>query len=101
MIELFKKTMLMGVGLAAMTRDRVEEMAREIAKSADMSAEKGQQFVRDVLDRAEKARDDFESTVQKAVNDTLRKTDLPTRDDIQQLNARIERLEQALASKSQ
>jgi polyhydroxyalkanoate synthesis regulator phasin len=101
MIELFKKTMLMGVGLAAMTKDRVEEMAREVAKSADMSADKGQQFVREVLDRAEKARDDFESTVQKAVNDNLRKTDLPTRDDIERLNARLERLEQTLASKSQ
>jgi polyhydroxyalkanoate synthesis regulator phasin len=98
MIELMKKTMMMGFGLAAMTRDKVEELAREMAKQADLSAEKGQEFVNEVMDRAEKARGDFESSVQKAVNEQLKNINIATREDVADLTARLEKIEQALAS---
>lgn len=101
MIDVIKKTMLMGVGLAAMTKDKVEEYARDLADSAKLSSEKGKKFVEEVVERAEKARDDLESTVHRAVNDQLKKSDLLTRDDIAELTARIEQLEQKLASKSE
>ena len=101
MIDVIKKTMLMGVGLAAMTKDKVEEYARDLADSAKLSSEKGKAFVEEVVGRAEQAREDLESTVQAAVNDQLKKTALLTRDDIAELTARIEQLEQKLASKSE
>lgn len=101
MIELMKKTLLTGVGLAAMTKDKVEEVAREIANAAQLSSEKGQAFVDEAVARAEQARADLEATVQRIVNDTLQKANVPTRDDITALGARIEKIEQALASKSE
>jgi polyhydroxyalkanoate synthesis regulator phasin len=100
MIDLIKKSFLTGVGLAAMTKDKVEEVAREIAKTAKLSSDKGQAFVDEAVARAETARKDLEAAVQRVVNESLKKTDLPTREDIAALSARIERLEQALAAKS-
>ena len=73
MTELIKKTLLMGVGLAALTKDKVEELAREVAHSAKLSSEKGQEFVDTVVDRAEKARTDLEARVQRLVQDNLKK----------------------------
>ena len=101
MIDVIKKTMLLGVGLAAMTKDKVEEYARDLADNAKLSSEKGKQFVDEVVQRAEKAREDLESTVRCAVNDQIKKSDLLTRDDIAKLTERIEQLEQKLASKSE
>ena len=100
MIDLMKKTLLTGVGLAAMTKEKVEEVAREIAHAAQLSSEKGQAFVDEAVAKADKARQDLEATVQRMVNEALKKTDLPTHDDIAQLSARIEKLEQTLAAKS-
>lgn len=100
MLDLLKKTLLAGVGLAAMTKDKVEAMAREVAQSADLSSDKGQEFVAEVMQRAEKAREDLESTIQKVVNENLRKTDLPSRDDISRLSDRLAALESRLADKS-
>ena len=54
MIDVIKKTMLMGVGLAAMTKDKVEEYARDLADSAKLSSEKGKKFVEEVVERAER-----------------------------------------------
>lgn len=99
MFDLIRKTMMMGVGLAAMTRDKVEQMARDVAETAKLSGEKGEEFVDEVMKRAEKAREDFEVAVQRVVNEQLRKTDLPTHDDIAALCVRIEKLEQTLAAK--
>ncbi len=100
MFELIKKTLLTGVGLAAMTKDKIEEVAKDLAKSAEMSSEKGQEFVDEMVKRGEKARADLESTVQKLVNDNLAKTELPTRDDIAKLIARIDKLEKKLTAKT-
>jgi len=96
MFEVIKKTLLAGIGMGLMTRDKVEEMAREIARSADLSAEKGQAFVDEAVARARKSRAEFEATVQRTLADTLRKADVPTREDFARLSARIEQLEQRL-----
>ena len=99
MIDLLKKTLLTGVGLGLLTKDKVEEVAREIAKAANLSSDKGQEFVDEAVARAKKGREDLEATVQKFVKESLRKANLATHDDLTQLTARLERIEQALAAK--
>lgn len=100
MIELLKKALLTGVGLSLMTKDKVEELARELAKSANLSADKGQEFVDEALARARKGREELEATIQRMVNDALKRTSVATRDDIAQLASRLEKLEQAAHLKS-
>ncbi len=100
MTDLLKKTLLMGVGLAALTKDKVEELAREVAHSANLTSDKGQEFVDTVVDRAEKARADLEARVQRLVQDSLKRAKVPTHDDLAALQARVEQLEQRLAAKS-
>jgi len=99
MIDLLKKTLLTGVGMGLLTKDKVEEVAREIAKAANLSSDKGQEFVNEAVARAKKGREDLEATVQKFVKESLRKANLTTHDDLAQLTARLERIEQALAAK--
>ena len=41
MFDLIKKTMLTGVGLAAMTKDKVEELAKELSKKGKLSEKEG------------------------------------------------------------
>ncbi|MBU0618468.1 MAG: phasin family protein, partial [Planctomycetes bacterium] len=98
MFDLIKKTMLMGVGLAVMSKEKAEAMAREIADTAKLSSEKGQEFVDEVVGKSEKMRQELEETVQRVVNENLKRTNLPTRDDIAHLEAKIDELDQKVAS---
>jgi len=100
MFDLIKKTMLMGVGLAVMSKEKAEAMAKDIAENAKLSSEKGQEFVDEVVGKSEKMRQELEETVQRVVNESLKRTDLPTRDDLAQLRARIDELEHNLDSHS-
>jgi polyhydroxyalkanoate synthesis regulator phasin len=99
MIDLLKKTLLAGVGMTLMTMDKVEEVAREIADSAQLSADKGQEFIDEAVARAKKGREQLDAMVQKAVNEAVRRADIATHDDLAALNARLDRLEQMLTSK--
>lgn len=100
MFDLIKKTMLMGVGLAVMSKEKAEALAKEIAESAQLSSEKGQEFVKEVLGKSEKAKKDLEETVQKFVNEGLKRMNLPSREDFAALNARIESLENKIENHS-
>lgn len=99
MIDLIKKTLLAGVGMTLMTADKVEQVAREIANAAQLSADKGQEFVDEAVARAKKGRQELEATVQRVVRQALEKANLPTRDDVAQLAARIDELEQRLTDR--
>lgn len=99
MIDLIKKSFFTGIGLAAMTKEKVEEMAREWAKAAQLSADKGQEFVKEALDRSEKARREFEDLVGRYVHEAVKQSKLATHDDIVKLTSRIKHLEQALEKK--
>ncbi len=95
MIDLMKKTFLTGVGLSLMTKDKVEQVARDIANSAQMTSDKGQEFINEAIARAEQGRADLESTVYDMVQDALKKADVPTRAEFDQLAARVSQLEAA------
>lgn len=96
MMDLIRKTLLTGVGLAALTKEKAEEVAKELLKATELSGEKGKEFVDEVVARSEKARKDLESTVERLVGESLHRLNLPTRDDIARLQARIDELEQSI-----
>jgi polyhydroxyalkanoate synthesis regulator phasin len=97
MLDALKKTLLAGIGLGLMTRDKVEEIAREIADSAQLSADKGQQFVDEAVARAQKGRAEFDARVQSMLDEAVRRAKLTTRDDLARLEARIAELERRVA----
>lgn len=99
MLDMIKNTMLMGLGMAAMTKDRIEQMARDIADNAKLSSDKGREFVDDVMKRAEQARSDMEGTVSRLVNENLKRVDLASRSDLEAIKSRLDRLEQMLSQK--
>ncbi len=94
MFDLIKKTMLTGVGLAAMTRDKVEELAKELTEKGEMTEKEGKELVDELVKKSEKARKDLEKSVEKTVRKVLRKMDVATKKDIDRLKKKIRQLEQ-------
>ena len=99
MFDLIKKTMLTGVGLAGLTKDKSEKLARELAKKGKLSEEEGKKLVNELSKKSEKARKDLEAQIEKVVKNTMKKMNLATREDILKLTERIKKLDQALKEK--
>jgi len=99
MFEFIKKTILIGAGLASMTTEKIEEAVKEIVKKGEISEKDGRELVKDLLERSKKAKKDLGERIEKMVNDALQKLKIPTRKELEELKARIERLEKAAEKK--
>ena len=100
MLDFIKKTMLTGVGLAAMTRDKVEELAKELTEKGEMSEKEGKELVDELLKKSEKAKKDLETKVEGIVEKVLGKMNLASKEDIERLEEKIKYIEQQKASEN-
>ena len=93
MLDLMKKAMLIGLGLTSMTRDKVEQFAREISEDSKLSEEEGKKLVEEMVRQSDEARANMEKEVRGLVKKTMEKLNIPSRTEIQNLADRIEALE--------
>ena len=100
MFDLIKKTLLTGVGLAVMTKDKVEELGKEFASQAKLSEHEGKEFVDHLLKQSETARKEFESRINSAVQKAISGLNLASKDEVAKLSAKVEELTAKLASNS-
>jgi len=100
MFDLIKKTLLTGVGLAVMTKDKVEELGKEFASQAKLSEFEGKEFVDHLLKQSETARKEFESRINSAVQKAVSGLNLASKDEVAKLSAKVEELTAKLADSS-
>jgi len=93
MLNLIKKTMLAGIGLAAMTKDKVEELARELSEKGKLSEKEGKELIDELLKKSEQAGKDLEVKIEGVLQKVIGKMDLASKKDVSQLVARVELLE--------
>jgi polyhydroxyalkanoate synthesis regulator phasin len=99
MLDFLKRTIWLGVGLAAMTAEKIEETVRGIVKKGHLSEKEGKELIVDLVEKSKKARKDLGDRVEGMVQDTLKRLKIPTRKEVDELKARIEQLEKALEKK--
>jgi len=97
-IDLIKKTMMAGIGLALKTRDEVEELVKDLAKKSNMNEQEGKKFLDDLLNRYDEAKVKMEERVERMVKDFLKKADVVTGDELKALKKEIRELKKAISS---
>ena len=92
MFDLIKKTMLAGVGLAAMTKDKIEELAEELTEKGELSEKEAKELVDDLLERSKRAKKDLDKKMEDVVTKVLKKMDVATKKDIARLDRKIKNI---------
>lgn len=92
MVDLIKKALYTGIGLAALTKDKAEELVKDIAEQAKLSENEGKELVDSLMKQSDDARQDFQSKIDEAVLAVVKRLHLVTRDEIEGLRARVEEL---------
>ena len=92
-LDVMKKVAYTGIGLAFLTGEAVRDTAKKIAEERNMSEEEGRKLVEEMTGRAEEAREELESRIDKRVRKYLDKIDVPDQDKISALKERIAELE--------
>ncbi len=96
MLDLMKKTMLTGIGLALLAKDEMEELAREVVEKGKMTEKDGKKFLNDLQERYEDVQSKLEERVENAVKEFLKKADVVTADELKALKKEIRELKKAV-----
>ncbi|HKJ65789.1 MAG TPA: hypothetical protein VJ969_10320 [Desulfopila sp.] len=96
MKELFKKSMLAGLGLVVVSKDKIEESIREMIEKGNISEQEGRKLVQEMIGNAEKAKGDFEKMVDRYIDKALSRMDIVKKSDLQELQDSIADIQQRL-----
>lgn len=93
MLDAIHKMFLAGVGFAAMTKDKVDEHIKELVEKGKLTEKEGREFADEMLKKSKQAKEDLEKQVEKLVQQTLGTFQVASKQDIDNLEARIKKLE--------
>jgi polyhydroxyalkanoate synthesis regulator phasin len=96
MKEMLKNVVLAGIGAAFLTKEKIEELRKDFIEKGKMSQEEGKQFVDDLIHKSEMAKDQLDLWINKQVEARLKQLNLVTRDEIIELQRKIEELQVAI-----
>jgi len=100
-LDIAKKTVLTGIGLALVAKDEVEEIAKDIEKKLNMTEQDGKKFLSDLQKRYDEAQNRLEDRVEKAVKDFMKKADVVTGDELKALKKEIRELKKAVSKETE
>lgn len=93
LFDSLKKTLYAGIGMAFLTRDKLEELARKLAEESKLTEADGKKFIDEILKKSEEAKAAFESAVEKGVAAALERLDVARNRELKALEARVKALE--------
>ena len=99
-VDLFKKTMLTGVGLALKGKDELEELFKEFEEKLNFKDEAGRSFLAEFKSKLDETQDKLEQRVEKAVKEFMKKADLVTGEELKALKKEVRELKKAIGGGS-
>ena len=91
--ELMQKVLLLGVGAASLTKEKVDELIDEMVKRGQMTKEEGEAFLKEATGRAREGGANIIEMAADTYQDTLRAMGVATREQVDELDRRITVLE--------
>ncbi|MHC4291568.1 MAG: phasin family protein [Planctomycetota bacterium] len=92
MFETLDKIMLAGLGAMSMTKEKAEQIFDEYVEKGKAQKEQRAGFVKDMMERADKAKGDLEKVIGEQTEKAMAKQPLATKDDIKRLEAKLDEL---------
>jgi polyhydroxyalkanoate synthesis regulator phasin len=96
LFDTLKKTLYAGVGMAFLTREKIEDMAKKLAEEAKLGESEGKKFIDEFLKKSEEAKSSLQRAVESGVSSALEGMNVARDRDLKALEARVKALEARL-----
>ncbi len=97
MFEHSRKAILLGLGALELTREKVESFVDELVKRGEASAKEKAGLVDELLKAAEEEEKKVMEKISSALREVISELGLATKEDLQAIERRLERIERRLA----
>jgi poly(hydroxyalkanoate) granule-associated protein len=88
-VEVTRKVLLAGIGAVALTQEQIESFVGKLVERGEIAEKDGKKLVRDVMERRKKDAKKAEDEVDKRMVEMLDRMNVPTKNDIEALSAKI------------
>ncbi|MBI5204413.1 MAG: phasin family protein [Nitrospirae bacterium] len=88
LFETVRNAMLAGLGM----QQKVSEFVDELVKKGELSESQGAKLIKEWSEKAEKGTEGLSKNFSEILTKTLDKMNLPTKDDIEKLNKKVQAL---------
>jgi len=95
MLEILRKGYLVTLGLASLTREKVEEVVDELVRRGEIAENDRPHVVEDLLSRMKEEQKRLSSSIKETVQKVISDMGLPSRRQYEDLLQRIEKMEKA------
>ena len=92
MSDLVKKTILAGLGVLSISREKAEKITKDLVKRGELAKTEEAKFIKDLMEQAEKNKIEVEKKIEKVVEKTLTRLNIPTRKEINDLKEKVNKL---------
>jgi polyhydroxyalkanoate synthesis regulator phasin len=96
MKELLKNMIYTGVGAAFLTREKLEELRKDLVEKGNMTKEEGREFIDELLKKSDSAKDHLEQWLNRNVKERIKKCNFASADEVAELRRKVDELQVAL-----
>ena len=96
MFEDLKKSLDKGLDYAFMNAEKIAQAAKDLAKENKLTKEEAKKLYDHLVAKSDEARKSVENELQEVVKTTMKKMNIPSKDDMKALEDRIKKLEAAV-----
>ncbi|MCR1289307.1 phasin family protein [Shouchella clausii] len=99
MKDLLNNMYSLGVGAAAASKEQIEKTVNDLVQRGEVKRSESNQLIDDLLAKGQKAQENMENMIQERTKQFLSSMDVPTKEEVDALKARVAALEKALSEK--
>jgi len=100
MLDLARRAILTGVGLGLIAKDKIDEAVQRIREESNLTEEESRKLARELLDQSDEARKKLNDLIKKTTEELFAHMDIPSRQDLANLEERVEKLEESISKDS-
>lgn len=99
MIDLVKKAMFTGIGMLSLTKEKIEETARDFAEKGKMSEAEGKKFVSEFVEKSEESKQELKKQIESIAKKTLQGMDVASKTDLASVRKELTELKKKIEEK--
>lgn len=96
MSELLRKMGLIGIGVLAITEEKIEQTVNELIEKGEMNREEGKTLVQEILTEKKRQMQELGDAISEDVQSAIDRSKIASKDDITRLEEKISELEKAV-----
>jgi polyhydroxyalkanoate synthesis regulator phasin len=97
-MDIVRKTMLFGLGLISLTKDKAEGLVDDLVKRGEVASEDKYKAVDSLLKEAEKQEEEFSRKLTGSINKVIADLGLPSKKDMDEVLKALKGIEEKLTS---